>query len=212
MTKLRFGEMSLSGFADELGSDAATPGGGSASALAGALAASLVAMVARTTATGKAFADRVEEMNEITGEADRLRDELLGLVDEDATSFDQVMAAFRLPKETPEQQAARSEEIQKGYQAAVHPPMLVCRGAVRLLELALQIAERGKPNAVSDAGVAALLAATSLEGAALNVRINLSSITDTAFHTAQSEALGELLAQGQALRAEALAAVSTKLS
>ncbi len=209
---MRFDAMSLSTFADALASDAPTPGGGSASALAGALAASLVAMVARTTATSKAFADRADEMNEITGEADRLRDELLGLVDEDARAFDQVMSAFRLPKESPEQQAARSDEIQKGYRAAVQPPMLVCRGSLRVLELALQIAERGKPNAVSDAGVAALLAGTSLEGAALNVQINLASIKDEAFHTAQSEALGELLAQGQALRAEALAAVSTKLS
>jgi methenyltetrahydrofolate cyclohydrolase len=208
---LGFDEMSLSTFADALGSDAATPGGGSASALAGALAASLVAMVARTTATTKSFADRAEEMNEITGEADLLRDKLLGLVDEDAKAFDRVMAAFRLPKETPEQQAARSVEIQNGYQAAVQPPMLVCRGSLRVLELALQIAERGKPNAVSDAGVAALLAGASLEGAGLNVEINLASIKDEAFHTSQSEALRELLAQGQALRAEALETVSAKL-
>ncbi len=207
-----FDEMSLSTFADVLGSDAPTPGGGSASAVAGALAASLVAMVARMTATSKSLADRAAEMNEVTGEADRLRAELLRLVDEDAGAFDRVMAAFRLPKETPEEQVARSEEIQKGYEAAVQPPMLVCRGALRVLELALQIAERGKANAVSDAGVAALLAGASLEGAGLNVQINLASIKDEAFHTSQSEALQKMLEQGRALRAEALATVSTRLS
>ncbi len=204
-------EMPLSAFAEALASSAATPGGGCASALSGALAASLAAMVARTTAASEKFADRADEMNRAAAEADELRSELLSLVDADAGAFAQVMAAFRMPKETPQEQAARSEAIQAGYKAAVEPPLLVCTRSVRVLELALRVAERGNPNAVSDAGVAALLAAAALEGGALNVGINLGSIKDEAFRTAQADGVRAAQAQGRALRDKALATVRAKL-
>ncbi len=207
-----FPEMSLAAFGEALASGAPTPGGGCAAALSGALAAGLVAMVARTTAGNEKFADRAGEMNEVAAEGDRLREELLVLVDEDAAAFDQVMAAFRLPKEAPEEQAARAEAIQQGYAAAVRPPAAVCARSVRVLELALQIAERGNPNAVSDAGVAALLASTALEGGALNVEINLGSIRDEAFRATQAEALRAARDRGSALRDRVLATVQEKLS
>ncbi|HVP74389.1 MAG TPA: cyclodeaminase/cyclohydrolase family protein [Gaiellaceae bacterium] len=200
-----FQEMPLTTFAEALASGAATPGGGCASALSGALAAGLTAMVARNTASSEKFADRAGEMNQVVTEADRLRGELLDLVDEDAKAFDQVMAAFRLPKETPEERAARSEAIRQGYKAAVEPPLRVCMRSLRVLELALQVAEQGNPNAVSDAGVAALLAAAALEGAALNVQINLGSIKDEAFRTMYAESVRAAQAQGRALRDKALA-------
>lgn len=204
-------DMTLTTFAEELASSASTPGGGCAAALSGALAASLAAMVARITATSEKFADRADEMNEVAAEADGLRRELLRLVDADAASFAQVMAAFRMPKETPEEQAARSKAIQSGYKTAVEPPLLVCTQSVRVLELALQVAEQGNPNAVSDAGVAALMAAAALEGAALNVEINLGSIKDEAFRTTQADRVRAAQAQGQALRDEVLATVRAKL-
>lgn len=206
-----FQELPLATFTDALASDAPTPGGGSASALSGALAAALVAMVARITLAGETFADRADEMNEVAAEADRLRGELLGLVDEDARAFERVMTAFRMPKRTPEEQAARSEAIQQGYRAAVGPPMRVCERSLRILALAVSIAERGNPNAVSDAGVAAHLAATALEGGALNVQINLGSIRDEAFRTTQGEQVRAAQAQGRALRDEALTAVRATL-
>jgi len=204
-------DMQLAAFGEALASSAATPGGGSASALSGALAASLAAMVARNTAASEKFADRAGEMNEVVAEADALRSELLGLVDADADAFTQVMAAFRMPKETLQEQAARSEAIQAGYKAAVDPPLLVCTRSLRVLELALQVAERGNPNAVSDAGVAALLAAAALEGGALNVEINLGSIKDDAFRATQADRVGAAQAQGRALRDHALATVRGKL-
>ena len=209
MTELQ--DMTLPTFAEELASSAATPGGGCAAALSGALAASLAAMVARITAASEKFADRADEMNEVAAEADGLRRELLRLVDADAASFAQVMAAFRMPKETPEEQAARSRAIQSGYKAAVEPPMLVCTQSVRVLELAVQVAEQGHPNAVSDAGVAALMAAAALEGAALNVEINLGSIKDEAFRTTQADRVRAAQAQGQALRDTVLTTVRAKL-
>ena len=204
-------DMPLTTFGEALASSSPTPGGGCASALAGALAASLAAMVARNTAASEKFADRAAEMNQALVEADRLRSELLSLVDADAGAFAQVMAAFRMPKETPQEQAARSQAIQAGYKAAVEPPMLVCTQSVRVLELALQVAEHGNPNAVSDAGVAALLAAAALEGGALNVEINLGSIKDEAFRATQADRVRAAQAQGQALRDKALATVRAKL-
>jgi formiminotetrahydrofolate cyclodeaminase len=208
---VEFGGMSLTQFAEILASKEPTPGGGCASALAGALAAGLAAMVARTTAGSKKFADRAEQMNRIAAEADRLRGELLALVDEDARAFDQVMEGFRMPKETPEQQAARSQAIQQAYKAAVEPPMRVCTRSLRVLELAAQVAEQGNPSAASDAGVGALLAATALEGAALNVQINLASIKDEAFRSTQAEKVRAAETRGQALRGNVLKIVRAKL-
>ena len=207
-----FQEMSLAKFGDVLAAGTPTPGGGCASALAGALAAGLTGMVARTTAGSKKFADRAGRMNEIASEADRLRGELLALVDEDARAFELVMAAFRMPKETPEDQAARSGAIQQAYRAASGPPGEVCDRSLRVLELALEVAEQGTPSAASDAGVGALLAATALEGGALNVQINLGSIKDTLFRGAQEERLRAYRSQGQALRDKVLAVVRGKLA
>lgn len=206
-----FQDMPLSTFAEALASGAPTPGGGCAAALSGAMAASLAAMVARTTAASEKFAGRADEMNRVVDEADALRSELLGLVDADAAAFAQVMAAFRLPKETPQEQAARSEAIQAGYKAAVEPPLRLCTQSVRVLELALQVAEEGNPNAVSDAGVAALLAAAALDGGALNVEINLGSIRDEAFRTTRGARARAAQAEGRALRDQALTAVRAKL-
>jgi formiminotetrahydrofolate cyclodeaminase len=204
-------DMTLAAFGEALASSAATPGGGCAAALTGALGAGLAAMVARSTAASDKFADRADEMNAVAAEGDALRAELLGLVDADAAAFDEVMAAFRLPKETPEEKASRSEAIQAGYKAAVDPPLRVCTQSVRVLELAAQVAERGNPNAASDAGVAALLAAAALEGAAMNVEINLGSIKDESFKTTAADAAQAAREQGRALRDRALDAVRARL-
>ena len=209
MTDLR--GLTVTRFTEALASGAATPGGGSASALSGALAAGLVAMVARNTAANPDYADRAAELDQIAADAERLREELVGLVDEDAAAFDRVMAAFRLPKDTDELKAARSEQIQAAYKAAVEPPLRVCRDALTVLELAEQIVEQGNPNAVSDAGVAALLAASALEGAALNVEINLGSIKEESFRSESAEAAEQARADGLRLRDRALATVRARL-
>jgi len=206
-----FQEMTLAKFADVLASGAPTPGGGCASALAGALAAGLVAMVARATAGNKKFADRAEWMNGIAAEADALRSDLLALVDEDARAFDQVMAALRMPKEISEQRTARSQAIQEAYNAAVQPPMKVCARSLRVLELALEVAERGNPSAASDAGVGVLLAAAAFDGGALNVQINLGSLKDVVFRATQEEQVRALQVQEQMLCEKALEVVRGKL-
>jgi formiminotetrahydrofolate cyclodeaminase len=204
-------ELSLEEFTAVLASPAATPGGGSASAVSGALAASLVAMVARNTAANPGFTDRAATLEDIASDADGLRRELVGLVDEDAAAFERVMAAFRLPKETAELKEARSREIQAGYEGAVGPPLRVCRHALEILTLALRAAELGNPNAVSDVGVAALLAASALEGAALNVEINLGSIKDETFRDESSKTVQAARSEGRKLHDEALETVRARL-
>jgi len=194
-------DSTLGTFLEELSSGTATPGGGCASALSGAIAAGLVAMVGRNTGG----------LEELAAEADRLRGELESLVDADAVAFDRVMAAFRLPKETDEQKAERSAAIQVAYRGAVEPPLAVCECACRVLELADVVARRGNPNAVSDAGVAALLAASALDGAALNVDINLGSIRDESYRAESARTVRDARAEGARLRDAALATVGEAL-
>ncbi|MFB3818538.1 MAG: cyclodeaminase/cyclohydrolase family protein [Candidatus Methylomirabilales bacterium] len=209
---MRFRDMTVQGFVDALAGKDPTPGGGSASALAGAMAAGLVAMVARTTAGNKKFADRAAGMEALAREADGLRADLLVLTEEDAAAFDQVMAAVRMPRESAEQQAARSRALQEAYRAAAGPPMKVCDASVRLLGLARRAAEEGTPGAASDAGVGGLLAAAALEGAALNVRINLAALKDEPVRAAFTERLRLLEGQGRDLAAAIQRAVAAALA
>ncbi len=206
-----FRELSVDAFTEVLGSGAATPGGGSAAALSGALAASLVTMVARNTAANPSFAERAETLERVAAEAETCRQHLLELVDDDAAAFERVLAAFRLPKETEELKAARSREIQASYRGAVDVPLRVCRRALDVLALAGRFAELGNPNAVSDAGVAALLAASALDGAALNVDINLGSIKDETYRTESARTVQDARAEGTRLRDETLATVRASL-
>lgn len=153
---------SLRRLAEALTAAAPAPGRSCAAAVPGAVGAGLVAMAA--------LADGMEA---VASEADRLRAELLGLVDEDADACDRVMAARRLPSGTPEERASRSWEVQRAYRTAVESPLRVCSRSLRALELAAEVVERGSPNAASDAAVAALFAAASFEAAALNVELEL---------------------------------------
>ncbi len=208
---MRFRDLTVQAFTDALASNDPTPGGGTASAVAGATGAALVAMVARTTAASKKFADRAERMEAIAREAESLRADFLALADEDAAAFDTVMAAFRLPRGTPAEQEARSRAVQEAYRTAADPPMKVADFSVRLLGLAERVAQDGTPSAVSDAGVAGLLAATALEGAALNVRINVAAIKDEALRQTFVQRLDVLQASGRDQAAKVQAAVAGKL-
>src|SRR5574341_1130537 len=171
-------DLSLSEFCERLASAAPTPGGGTASAVAGALGAALVAMVARTTIGKKKFADRQAAMEAIRDEADKLRGNLLAQAEADARAFDAVLAAYRLPKASPEEEAGRAAAVQEATRGAIAAPLAVCQMARRVLELARRVAAEGNPNAASDAGVAGLLAAAAARGSLLNVRINLPQLAD----------------------------------
>jgi len=166
----------LDGWIDELASGAPTPGGGSAAALAGTLAAALVAMVARLTVGRKAYAAVEAQAREILTEADQLRGELRRLIDEDANAYEGVTRAYKIPKADP----GRAQAIDDALAAAARPPAEVVKRARRLLALAQTIEHIGNKNAVSDARVAGMLAKTAIDGATENVNANLSGMSEQA--------------------------------
>jgi glutamate formiminotransferase/formiminotetrahydrofolate cyclodeaminase len=170
--------MRLTEFADELSSDSPAPGGGSVAALCGSLSSALSSMVAALTWSKKGMEDARPAMKEIGDRAQSLKDAFMVAVDRDTEAFNEVLAARRLPKKTDPERAARDEAIELANQAATRVPLSVLEAAVEALGLADRVAGEGLPASASDAGVAGACALAAAEGAALNVRINLPSLTD----------------------------------
>jgi len=174
-------EMTAREFADETSTDSPAPGGGSVAALCGSLAASLTAMVANLTHGKKGYERHNKKMNEVAVQAQNLKDELLRLMDLDTAAFNQVMDCFRLPRKTDEDKAKRNAAIQEATKNAANVPLQVMETSLKLLELTEIVAKYGNVNSISDAGVAALSADTAINGAGLNVLINLAGIDDREF-------------------------------
>ena len=171
--------MEIAKFLDQIASDAPTPGGGSASALAGALSASLCVMVAGlSTNRGKL---KTHEAGKIRNKCHLAQRKLTKAIEEDAQSYKDVMRAFRLPKTTESEVLHRRRMIQRALKKATKTPQVVCEHALTLLGFSKVLLLRGNPNAWSDAGVAAYLANAAMDGAVLNIRINLESIRDESF-------------------------------
>lgn len=166
------------GFIDALAKGTPSPGGGSAAAHTGAAAAALVAMVARLTVGKKKYAGVEARMWEIAEQADGLRAELSKAVEDDAAAFESYLAAVRLPKDTPEQQAARAKAMEEATLRTIHVPLSVSQKAVAVLRLAVEAAQTGNVNAISDAASGAALARAALTASALNVRINCPNLSD----------------------------------
>jgi formiminotetrahydrofolate cyclodeaminase len=171
--------MELSRFLEKMSSDTPTPGGGSASALAGALSASLVAMVAGLSF--KKDKTKKKGMEGIREKGLSIQKSLLQATAEDSKSFDAVIRAFRLPRNSEKERLHRVKEIQKAYQRATLTPQLVCQQSLQLLEYSKTLMLRGNPKAFSDAGVAAFLADAACAGGVLNVKINLAAVTEKNF-------------------------------
>ena len=163
-------------FIEELASPTPTPGGGSAGAYAGAMGAALVAMVAGLTIGKKKYAEVEAEMQAIRVMAEKLRKELTQAADDDASSFEVLMATFKLPKETDEQKAARSSAIIKATLNAANVPLHVAEDSVKVMELALKCAKHANVNAISDAMSGFAMARASITAAGYNVRINVKSL------------------------------------
>ena len=168
--------MELNRFLEKMSSDTPTPGGGSASALAGALSASLVAMVAGLSM--KKDKTKRKEMEGIREKGLSIQKRLLQATDEDSKSFDAVIKAFRLPRNSEKERLHRVKEIQKAYQRATLIPQVVCQRSRQLLEYSKTLIIKGNPNAISDAGVAAFLADAACAGGLLNIKINLAAVTE----------------------------------
>jgi len=155
-----------------------TPGGGSASALAGALGASLVSMVCNLTLGRERYASFEADARALQAEADALRQRLQRGIDEDAEAYDGLMATYRLPRGTDEEKAARTEAIQAATHEAALVPLGLAEASGQVIELAERALGKTNPNAASDLAVAALLGVAALDGAAANVEVNLASLKD----------------------------------
>ncbi len=184
---------SLGQFADELSMDSPTPGGGSAAALCGALAASLASMVSNLTYGKKGYEGDWDELKEVAVAAQILKDELLCDVERDSEAFNTVMEAYRLPKKTPELAAEKDRAVEAALKSAALVPLEVLERAVAVAKLAKTSARKGNRNSLSDAGVAGLAAKACGEGAFYNILINLGNIGDKKFN-------GTTLAKAENLR------------
>lgn len=207
----RLTDLELADFLDRLASDSPTPGGGSASALAGALAGALVEMVARLTMGRERYADAEAEMADVLNRAGAIRRELTDLIDRDARAFEAVMAASRLPRGTEDEKNRRRAAIEEATKEAAQVPLRVTELACEMLSLARTAAERGNPNAVTDAGVAGHLALTAAEGAALNVKINLAGLKDDSYRTETERRVEERLNQARDAARDTAAAVRQRM-
>jgi len=196
-------ELSVQHFLDALASGEPAPGGGSAGALAGAQGAALIGMVCNLTVGRKKYAAVEAELLAVRAQAEALRARLIALIDRDTAAFETVMAAYKLPKETPAQLAARTAAIQSALQSATLTPLETLAACVDALELCPTILEKGNPNTASDAAAGMLSAHAGMHVAALNVRANLTAIADADFVAATSARLSELLARGEAARGAA---------
>ena len=174
-------DMTCKGFANETASESPAPGGGSISAYIGALGISLGTMVANLSSHKPGWDDRCPEFSDWAEKGQKIKDELLFLVDEDTRAFNRIMDSFGLPKGSEEEKAIRKKAIQDATRYATEIPFRVMQKAYESMEVIKAMAETGNPNSVSDAGVGALCARSAVMGAFLNVKINASGLDDKEF-------------------------------
>jgi glutamate formiminotransferase/formiminotetrahydrofolate cyclodeaminase len=190
--------MDVREFCNETSSDSPAPGGGSVAALMGALGASLGGMVANLSAGKRGWDDKLDYFSNWAVKAQQLKDELLSLVDEDTSAFNKVMDAFALPKESAEEKTARSAAIEAATKHAADVPLKVMETASKSYALLSEMADKGNPASISDVGVGALATRACIEGAALNVRINLGQLKDEKFKASLQEKLRKISADSEA--------------
>jgi glutamate formiminotransferase / formiminotetrahydrofolate cyclodeaminase len=210
-TKAKLVGLNLRAFADETASESPAPGGGSIAAYLGALGAALGTMVANLSSHKIGWDERWEEFSDWAERGQRIKDELLTLVDEDTAAFNRIMTAFGLPKGTEAEKAARSAAIQDATRHAIEVPFRVMQLACDALPLAVAMAEKGNPNSASDAGVGALCARAAVQGAYLNVRINVKGFADKVFAEKVVREGAELEQRALELEKKALAAVNAAM-
>jgi len=208
---LKLEHLSLRTFVQELSSGSATPGGGSAAALCGAMAAALSAMVARLTGGREEFRDAWERMEGIKQGSGELAERFLALVQEDTDAYQDVMTALRLPKETNDEKKLRREALQTALKKASSVPLETLRASERLIQMAKEAVEKGNPNTLTDAAAAVHLAHVAATVAAYNVRINLSSLKDDVFVEGCKGEVKEILDRIESLSAEAHRYVNARL-
>lgn len=195
-------------FINELSSAAPAPGGGGAAAMCGALAVSLGNMVGALTVGKKKYADAEDEIKRLMKESERLKGELLALVDEDARCFEPLSASYRLPKSTQEECSLRAEAIEENLKLACSAPLKIMEACAEATELISAFAEKGSVTVLSDAGCGASLCRGALAAAAMNVYINTKAMKDREYAGAVNARADELLevysAKAQGIEASVL--------
>ena len=204
-------KMNLRQFCNETLSDSPAPGGGSVAALMGALGVSLGGMVANLSAGKRGWDDKLDYFSDWAVKAQQLKDELLVLVDKDTAAFNKVMDAFALPKDSAEEKEARATAIQLATKGAAQVPLKVMETASKSYQLLSEMAEKGNPASISDVGVGLLAVRACVEGAAMNVRINLAALKDEKSKSALLEKLQKIRAESEAQFGRIIQVVESKL-
>ena len=204
--------MTAEGFANETASESAAPGGGSVSAYMAALGVSLGTMVANLSSHKAGWDERWDEFSAWAEKGQRLKDELLFLVDEDTRAFNKIMDAFGLPKGTDGEKATRSAAIQQATRYAIEVPFRTMQKAFESFEIVMAMVETGNPNSVTDAGVGALCVRSAVLGAYLNVKVNGAGFKDKAFLDDILKQADELVLKAKTTEDEILASVLEKIS
>jgi len=192
-------------FLKVLASDAPTPGGGSVAALNGALGCALLTMVCDLTIGKEKYKEVWPDLEPIRAELEHLREELTASIDRDAEAYDTVTSAFKMPKTSDEEKKARKEAIQTAMKTAAETPKSTARYVHAALKMAKEVAEKGNPNVLSDAGVGAACLLTAMEAAIMNIAINLGSIKDEAYVHQMKIEMAFLLKEGETLANDVLA-------
>lgn len=185
-------ELSCVKFLDQLASNEPVPGGGSVAALSAGIAAALAAMVANLTVGKKKYVEVEEEMKAIHENMQNMKEAFASFIDQDANSFDDVMKAFKLPKESDEEKALRATAIEESYKLAASVPLAVAKSCAEMFPYIEAVVVKGNQNAVTDGMVSCMMARTAILSALLNVKINLTGIQDTAYVEKVSKEIKEL--------------------
>ncbi|MCG8323905.1 MAG: cyclodeaminase/cyclohydrolase family protein [Thiotrichales bacterium] len=204
-------DMPIQEFLDGLAAKTSTPGGGGAAAVCGAMGAALISMVANFTIGKKGYEDVNDEAREILSKSEDLRARLTDAIKDDVEVFNRVMSAYGLPKETDDEKAARSAEIQTALKEATDVPLECARLCREVIDLSQPVAGKGNTNVISDAGVAVLAGYAGLRSAALNVYINIGGIKDEEFVNDRRARLEALLDNMEVLKEDIYELVKSKL-
>lgn len=193
---------SLGLFPDLVAAGTPTPGGGSVAAMCGVMAASLGQMVCNLTIGKPKFADRERRLKDVRDELERLGMLLRNLIAEDANSFEAVLRAYRLPKDTEQQKQERAAQVQAATLFAINVPLDTAGRSFEVLKHLRELADIGNPNALSDVAVGGQLAQTAIKGASYNVRVNLGSLTDKEASGRIGEQIARLIDESRAIAEE----------
>ena len=205
-------DLTCAGFAEETSRESPAPGGGSISAYMGALGAALGTMVANLSAHKPGWDEQWEFFSDWAEKGKRVMNELLALVDEDTDAFNCIMAVFGMPKGTDAEKAARAAAMEKATLYATEVPLKTMKASFRAFEVAGEMAEKGNPNSVSDAGVGALAARAAVQGAFLNVKINAAGLKDRAKAEALVSEAAEIAKAADAEEKRILEIVNAKIN